>query len=664
MVGRLRREFFAVWLMFFVSVMPLSAQEDHNLTDTQLHAVMGIITNFILSSDEDNVDPLFLSSSSISVAENQTSAITLVATDVNVVTYAIHGADSSSFTVDANTGVVTFINPPDYESAKSAYTFVATATDSYGNASTQTVTITIINVAENVAELAIPTFKESLVESGHAQWKEDNVTYHTSPTSWVSGDINDSQVSCMQSTVSSDVNISVSFIYKVSSESCCDKLQFYVDDALIQSYADSTWTTAEQNISMGSHTLKWCYTKDGNVSSGADVAWVDDINISDVNFSKVYQIAEDLAIGTIGNIDIVPKLDAQIAYFSIAGEGNESFSIDVNGSFMLDKKLDYETKTSYVFDITAHNSAGDSNTIKVKVNVTDVDDLYISHAFFDDNGTLDVSDDTLYLQYSKAIDIASILSVVSDNFVLNSTESLDSSGSSSAEYNSSVLYYPHIISLVDANVLLEQNISIAPSTMQSNAMNTDMTKTKIIATTGSRNLKKTGQVNSYAGDGTKSHHTNPNKDDGYYQSGVAPQYSRDDNTSIVTDHITNLQWADDGNVSSVIKKWVTQANYDAGNYADTSGDTATTYCNNLTLGGFNNWRLPSIDELMYIADRGKRNPAIDTAYFQNVSSFNYWSSTTVVGGESNAWIVYFVNGYDGWGDKSFSLYVRCVRDGQ
>jgi len=32
--------------------MPLSAKDDHNLTDVQLHAVMGIITNFILSSDE------------------------------------------------------------------------------------------------------------------------------------------------------------------------------------------------------------------------------------------------------------------------------------------------------------------------------------------------------------------------------------------------------------------------------------------------------------------------------------------------------------------------------------------------------------------------------------------------------------------------------------
>jgi len=653
-------------MLLVTSVSLGSVQEkDHNLTDVQLHAVMGIITNFILSSDVDSVDPLFTSSSSISVTENQTSAIMLVATDVSEVAYSIHGADANSFTVNSNTGEVTFKTPPDYEGGISTYTFVATATDSHGNTSAQTVTITVTNVAENVASLAILTFEESLVQSGHVSWKEDNVTYHTAPTSWMSGDINDSQLSCMQSTVSSDDNISLSFAYKVSSESCCDKLKFYVDDALVQTYTDSMWTVAEHNISLGSHALKWCYTKNESVSSGADATWVDDINISDVNVSKVYQVAEDVEAGNIGNIGIVPTADAQIVHFSIVGDGNESFTIDTNGTLILNTKLDYETKRSYAFEVTAHNEAGNSNTIGITIQVTDVDDLYITHAFYDDNGTTaDSSDDKLYLQYSKTIDLASILSTVSDNFVLNSMGSIDSSGSSSAEYNSTVLYYPHIISLVDANVLLEQNISIAPSTMESSAMTTDTTKTNIIKSTGSKNLKKTGHISSYDEGGAVSHRANLSKDDGYYQSGVAPQYSRDDNKSIVTDHITNLQWADDSNVSSVTKKWVTQMNYDAGNYSDTSGDTATSYCTNLALGGFYDWRLPSIDELMYIADRSKRNPAIDTAYFQNVVSNNYWSSTTVVGDERKAWIVRFSNGHGIWYNKSYSSFVRCVRDGQ
>lgn len=47
----LRKKLFGVLLMLCVSVLPLSAKDDHNLTDAQLYAVMGIITSFILSSE-------------------------------------------------------------------------------------------------------------------------------------------------------------------------------------------------------------------------------------------------------------------------------------------------------------------------------------------------------------------------------------------------------------------------------------------------------------------------------------------------------------------------------------------------------------------------------------------------------------------------------------
>ena len=187
-------------------------------------------------------------------------------------------------------------------------------------------------------------------------------------------------------------------------------------------------------------------------------------------------------------------------------------------------------------------------------------------------------------------------------------------------------------------------------------------------------IKKTGQIKSYNEDGDEVTDGSL-KDDGFYQKGVEPSYTRDDATDIVIDHITNLEWADDADVSSVTKPWLTQTNYDicggengqtqdTSKCTDTSGDTATTYCANLTLGGHTDWRLPSIDELMNIADRSKQNPAIDTSYFQNVVSDGYWSSTTVVGDENGAWSVGFNYGNDDWGVKSYSGYVRCVRDGQ
>ena len=121
-------------------------------------------------------------------------------------------------------------------------------------------------------------------------------------------------------------------------------------------------------------------------------------------------------------------------------------------------------------------------------------------------------------------------------------------------------------------------------------------------------------------------------------------FTRDNTTQIVTDTNTKLQWQDNESVS---KKWT----------------EAIDYCEALTLGGYNDWRLPNQNELRSIADRSKREPAISST-FQNVVSYGYWSSSTVVGDEDYAWGVGFDNGDDDWDDKSDEDYVRCVRDGQ
>ena len=125
---------------------------------------------------------------------------------------------------------------------------------------------------------------------------------------------------------------------------------------------------------------------------------------------------------------------------------------------------------------------------------------------------------------------------------------------------------------------------------------------------------------------------------------VFADFTRDNGTKIVTDNSTGLQWQDDINIT---KNW----------------EDAIDYCETLTLGTHTDWRLPNFNELYFIADRSKRDPAIDST-FQNVVSGNYWSSSTVVGDEGSAWYVYFDGGRDGWDDKSNSFYIRCVRVGQ
>ncbi|MBI5186745.1 MAG: DUF1566 domain-containing protein [Nitrospinae bacterium] len=92
--------------------------------------------------------------------------------------------------------------------------------------------------------------------------------------------------------------------------------------------------------------------------------------------------------------------------------------------------------------------------------------------------------------------------------------------------------------------------------------------------------------------------------------------------------------------------------------------SAISYCEGLGLAGKFDWRLPDKKELVSIVNYDKNNPAIDTVYFPNVNSSNYWSSTTYASSTSLAWHVYFRNGNTYYNDKSLYFHVRCVRGGQ
>lgn len=120
-------------------------------------------------SSSDTTPPTFTSAPTISVAENQTSAIILQATDnASTVTFTISGTDSASFDINSTSGVVSFKVAPDYET-KTSYTFTATATDTSNNNATQNVTIYITDVNEvlNQAPTINTTFSNLSIEENN-----------------------------------------------------------------------------------------------------------------------------------------------------------------------------------------------------------------------------------------------------------------------------------------------------------------------------------------------------------------------------------------------------------------------------------------------------------------------------------------------------------------
>ena len=71
------------------------------------------VTITVTDVNEDGNAPAFTSPDSASVAENQTTAYTAEATDADgdPLTYRLSGTDASLFTIDPNTGMVSFIGP-------------------------------------------------------------------------------------------------------------------------------------------------------------------------------------------------------------------------------------------------------------------------------------------------------------------------------------------------------------------------------------------------------------------------------------------------------------------------------------------------------------------------------------------------------------------------
>jgi hypothetical protein len=117
---------------------------------------------------------------------------------------------------------------------------------------------------------------------------------------------------------------------------------------------------------------------------------------------------------------------------------------------------------------------------------------------------------------------------------------------------------------------------------------------------------------------------------------------------VITDTKLGLMWQDNIETKNVRKKW----------------KSAKKYCQNLTLVGYSDWRLPVYDELLSIVDYERYNPAIVPS-FQNVSTTGYyWTSSVYASSAKRAWAVFVKHG----GTYNFleteDFHIRCVRDGQ
>ncbi len=114
--------------------------------------------------------------------------------------------------------------------------------------------------------------------------------------------------------------------------------------------------------------------------------------------------------------------------------------------------------------------------------------------------------------------------------------------------------------------------------------------------------------------------------------------------AIVKDSSTKLKWQDSKRV--ILSKW----------------KHASMYCDKLSLNGYKDWRLPTIQELNTLIDDSK---AKDTIYSPFIPTSDiFWSATPVQGDKQFAWSVNFSDSLTQNADKTFLHALKCVRGGE
>src|ERR1041385_8134984 len=269
-----------------------------------------------------------------------TTVYTATATDIenDAISYALTGTDASAFSIDSSTGVVTINATPDFET-KSSYSFDVKASDPSGAFDTQTVTVSINALPPVILSGSTASVNEGVAAGSivytavAADPAGGTVTYALTPTF---GDATAFNINASTGVVTinttPDYETKSAYSFKVEA-------------------SDPSGVFSTKTVTVSVNDLP-------PVISSASTASVD----------------ENVAAGTTVYTTVAADPAGGTVTYALVNTGDfAAFSINSStGVVTINATPDFETKSSYTFNVKASDASGAFSTQTVTVNINDL----------------------------------------------------------------------------------------------------------------------------------------------------------------------------------------------------------------------------------------------------------------------------------------------------
>ena len=345
----------------------VTASDGNSGTDVQM--ILVTITDV-------NEAPGITSVNSQSADENQTTIATISANDPenNTLSYSLSGgADLSKFTIDTNSGLLSFSTAPDFESPTDSdmdnvYQVEVKVDDGNGGTIQQLITVNVNNVNEAPTLTSFLGTIESTIED-----KQIEITFSELTDQANEGDGNGTIEAFIVKTVNSGT-LSIG----ISADSASPWVSGTNDtiDSIYKAY----WTP-DQDANGTIDAFSIVAQNDQGIESTNNV--IAQINISAVNDAPVinnqtFSISENSVNGALVSTVIASDADLtdSLSFSIIAGNNNNVFSINSSTgeiSVTDSAQLNFETIPNFIVTVqVTDNGVGNLNdTASIEINLTD-----------------------------------------------------------------------------------------------------------------------------------------------------------------------------------------------------------------------------------------------------------------------------------------------------